>query len=100
MIKESKGFFLEMIPKEMKTLSMFQRIRFEGTKFYNHTGRSNAMIHVTQNSKLEVVDCEFIENYSFDRGGIIYSEFNNSNVLVVNTRFLRNSGFQGGIFFV
>lgn len=27
-IKENIGFFLEMIPKEMKTLSMFQRIRF------------------------------------------------------------------------
>lgn len=58
------------------------------------------MIHVTQNSKLEVDDCEFIENYSFGRGGIIYSEFNNSNVQVVNTRFFRNSGFQGGIFYV
>ena len=27
-INDNKGFFLEMIPKETKTLSMFQKIRF------------------------------------------------------------------------
>ncbi len=51
------------------------------------------MIHVTQNSQLEVENCEFIENYSLGRGGIIYSEFENSKALVVNTKFIRNSGF-------
>ena len=93
MINNNKGFFLEMIPKETKTLQMFQKIRFFQTKFYNHTGRTNAMIHVTQNSQLEVENCEFIENYSFGRGGIVYSEFENSKAMIINTKFIRNSGF-------
>ncbi len=51
------------------------------------------MMHVTKNAIIEIDGGQFIENYSFGRGVIIFSEEESSLTLISNSRFLRNSGY-------
>ena len=91
-IERNMGYFLEMTPSDTKQASMYQRVRFFESVFNNNTVMNNGMMHVTKNAELEVESCNFTENYSFGRGVIVYSEFDNSKTYISKSYFLRNSG--------
>jgi hypothetical protein len=99
-IERNMGYFLEMTPTDTKQTYMFQRVRFMQSVFYNNTVMNNGMMHVNSNAELEVESCNFTENYGFGRGVIIYSEFLGSKAYINKSLFIRNSGHQGGVFYV
>lgn len=56
-------------------------------------------MYITKTAMLEVDFCDFSENYSLGRGAIIYSDDKDSNTVISNSRFLRNSARQGGVIY-
>jgi hypothetical protein len=48
---------------------------------------------------MKITNCSFIDNYSTGRGSIVYSENTDSEVHILNSTFLRNYAFLGGVFF-
>jgi hypothetical protein len=64
-----------------------------------NSAKDRALVHVTQNAYFEVRDSDFIENRGFDRGVLVFSEQENSISALINSRFFRNHGMYGGLFF-
>lgn len=55
-----------------------------------------AMIIKRDSSDIQVINCDFIENYSTEYGGGIYLEENNINILLSGCTFSGNYAIQGG----
>jgi len=52
-----------------------------------------------KNTNLTIQSSVFEDNFSSDRGSIIFGDGANSRSTVLDSNFTRNYAFQGGVFF-
>ncbi len=60
---------------------------------------NESLIYIASNSHLKVRNTSFLENFSFGRGSLIFSERINSVVLISESIFKNNYALTGGVFF-
>ena len=64
-----------------------------------NSAKDRALVHVAKNAYFEAIDCDFIENRGFGRGVLLFSDQELSISALMNSRFFRNHGMYGGLFY-
>ncbi|CDW75727.1 UNKNOWN [Stylonychia lemnae] len=98
-ISGNKGQFCVSKPTRQDMVN-YQQVKFINSTFQNNKGLYEGMFIVQSFSNLTISDSIFVNNYGLGRGSIIFTEKNNSKTLIINSQFIDNYSFYGGVIFI
>jgi hypothetical protein len=63
------------------------------SNFTKNNGQKKALIQITTNSILNVTKSNFLENFSIDRGSILFADYKGSLSYFYNSTFVNNYAY-------
>jgi hypothetical protein len=70
-----------------------------GCTFNENYPWKDALFTIKTNSELHIYDSIFNKTYSVSRGSVILADYKNTYAKIVNSTFVDNFAFDGGVFF-
>lgn len=74
-------------------------MQFQGCIFNENRPWKEALFTIKTNSEIFIYNSVFNNTYSIARGSVILADYKNSHAKIVNSTFMNNFAFNGGVFY-
>lgn len=99
-VEETDATFLLLQPSVKDKENEPLKVKIANSKFIGNFGRDDGLIIGKTNSRLEVVNTSFVNNYSLGRGSILLGEEDNHISTFRESTFVKNYAIDGGIAYI
>ena len=63
-----------------------------------NNAKYSSVVLVEENSVLDISDSTFVDNFSYEKGGVLCGDYQKTVTRVTNSTFKNNASVQGGVF--